>query len=72
MYSSMKAPYHTVPPGHCDINLSLATIANQQGDEEWLNGGVMLSKPFPMCRRVEMHFHNCDKLDLTANHRQQW
>lgn len=25
-----------------------------------------------MCRRVEMHFHNSDKLDLTANHRQQW
>lgn len=30
------------------------------------------SKPCYMCWRVEMHFHNSDKLDLTANHRQQW
>lgn len=32
----------------------------------------MSVKPCYLCRRVEMHFHNSDKLDLTANHRQQW
>lgn len=25
-----------------------------------------------LCWRGDMHFNNSDKLDLTANHRQQW
>ena len=33
---------------------------------------VLWNKPTPTCPRAEMHFHNSDKLDLTANHRQQW
>lgn len=63
-----------MPPGCCNINLSRAAVANQQGDEEWINGdgGLGWNKPCCMCWRVKMHFYNSDKLDLTANHRQQW
>lgn len=32
----------------------------------------MCNKPGLMCWRVDMHFNNSDKLDLTANHGQQW
>lgn len=33
---------------------------------------VMRNQAGLMCWRVDMHFNNSDKLDLTANHRQQW
>lgn len=38
--------------------------------DKWAGGFVEYTLPYVL--RVEMHFHNSDKLDLTANHRQQW
>lgn len=33
---------------------------------------VMWEEPGLLCWRGDMHSNNSDKLDLTANHRQQW
>lgn len=48
-------------PGCLSLHQSLAN--------QW---EVMPNQAGLMCWRVDMHFNNSDKLDLTANHGQQW